>query len=245
MNIVRAVPVVAFLALTACASQIQTVEQTDQSVDIVKVLSIRHTDVNTAIFNNPVGYIGLTAVILSSASDTANSDRLREHMGEVDAIGNFQRYFAQAMEARGTTLQWADPSVDYRARRIDEEPIALRRDQYGLRRTYMRDQSGLPQLDLGLQFVGFAAAGIGEDSPYRPTVIANVRMVGADGRTVMFQKAFHYNPITAGEGAVTIDPDANHVYPGLDELNSADPEGLRMVIDDALRAIAYRIVEEL
>lgn len=245
MNTVRIVPVVALLALTACAAPIQTVEETDRSVDSVKVLSIRHTEVDASVFNNPVRYLGLTAAIAASASDSSRGGALREHMGEYDVVGTFQMYLGQAMEARGSMVEWAEPRMDYRPRRAEDETRANERDGFGLRRDYMAAGVGQSQLDISIQFAGFASDGIGEENPYRPTVMVNVRLVSAAGDAVLYQNGFHYNPINAGEGTVTIEADADHFYPGFDDLRAADPESLRMALDEALRAVAYRIAETL
>lgn len=245
MNIVRVVPVVALLALTACAAPIQQVEQSDRSVDSVKVLSIRHAEIDASVFNNPVRYLGLTAAIAASASDSSRGGALRDHMGEFDVVGTFQMYLDQALTARGAMVEWAEPRVDYRPRRSEDEPRELQRDGFGLRRDYMAAGMGQSQLDLSIQFAGYASDGIGEENPYRPTVMVNVRLVGAGGEQVLYQNGFHYNPINAGEGTVTIEADADHFYPGFDDLRRTDPETLRMALNDALRAVAFRIVEEL
>jgi hypothetical protein len=245
MNTVRVVPVVALLALTACAAPIQSVEQSDRNLDSVKVLSIRHAEIDASVFNNPVRYLCLTAAIAASAADSSRGGTLREHMGEFDVTGMFQQYLDEALMARGVAVEWAEPRVDFRPRRADDEPRALQRDGFGLRRNYMMGGMGQSQLDISIQFAGYASDGIGQENPYRPTVMVNVRLVDTSGEQVMYQNGFHYNPINAGEGTVTIAADADHFYPGFDEMRNADPERLRMALDAALRAVAYRIVEEL
>lgn len=245
MNIVRIVPVTAMLALAACAAPIKQVEDADRSVESVKVLSIRSVEMGHNIFNNPVGYLGLTGAIVAGTADRSRANALREHMGDFDVPGVFQHYLSEAMTARGLDAEWAEPRVDHAARRAEDEPRELVRDGFSLRRNYQAAMTGQVQLDLGIQFAGYASDGVGESNPYRPTVMVNVRLVSADGERVLYQNGFHYNAINAGEGTVTIAPDPEQVYPSFDDLRSADPMRLHAALQDALRAVAYRIVEEL
>lgn len=245
MNTVRIVPVVALLALTACAAPIQTVQQADRSMDSVKVLSIRHAEVEASVFNNPVRYLGLTAAIAASASDSSRAGALREHIGEFDVPAVFQHYLGEALQARGTTVEWSEPRVDFRPRRAEDEPRALRRDGFGLRRNYSSAAAGQSQLDLSIQFAGYASDGVGESNPYRPTVMVNVRLLDASGDRVLYQNGFHYNPINAGEGTITIPAAPAQSYPDFSDLRAEDPARLQAALQDALRAVAFRIVEEL
>jgi hypothetical protein len=246
MKSFRIIPFVAVLGLAACAAPIAQIDEGRGAFDSVHVLSIQHAEVGHSVFNNPVRYMGLTGAIVAGSTDRSRARALQERMGEFDVPGVFQHHLEAAFEQRGVSVSWAEPRVDMPpVRANDPVPREYERDNFTLRRHYAATDAGDIQLDIGVQFAGYAADGVGDSNPYRPTVMVNVRVVSADGDRVMYQNAVHYNPVNAGEGTVTIPADADVAYPSFDDLRSADAEELHRALQEALRAVAYRIVADL
>lgn len=90
-----------------------------------------------------------------------------------------------------------------------------------------------PKVDAYLDLVtnyGYAAAGISASSPYRPLFALRVKLVSADGQTVLMQEDIVYNLIRAPRGMfgdpqkhiITVSPDPAHQFRNFDAL-VADP----------------------
>lgn len=225
----------AVLLVSACATPIQTVEfdrDAAGTADEIRILPMQATELRSQIFSNPVRVMGLVGNTLASATDASRQRALRERMGEI-AINE---YFAQALEAellaREYSIMW-----------LAEYPGE--RDGYGLHESYTgAGADNALQLDIALQFVGYAADGVGETKPYYPTVSANVRVVDATGGAVLFQNSFNYHGVLAGEESVVIEPDEEYGYPSFHDLRDEEPEVLVRALNAALDAVAAEIAAQ-
>lgn len=71
-------------------------------------------------------------------------------------------------------------------------------------------------LDLYSELVGYTAAGA--NTPYRPTVYLNVRLVRARDHRVLYQDRIAYNPFGDGDGAITLRAETAYSFRGMEQL---------------------------
>lgn len=100
------------------------------------------------------------------------------------------------------------------------------------------------QLDIGINFVGYAAAGSGKGQPYRPTMLVSVRLLDASGKQVLYQDQILHHNVLNNTTAVVIEPDTRYSYPNFKDMKRADAaaiEGLR----DAVNKVAIALAQQL
>ena len=69
------------------------------------------------------------------------------------------------------------------------------RGSLGLRKAYAARTGADAQMDVNFGFVGYAAAGAGSGSPYRPTATVAVRLVSPDGKQNYYTDYYAYNNV--------------------------------------------------
>jgi hypothetical protein len=104
--------------------------------------------------------------------------------------------------------------------------IPVKRDKSDFLATYPTDHGETVDayLDLVMLNYGYLAAGVGSDSPWRPSYVIRVRLVRAQDQAVLMQDTLAYNPFQGPKEVVTIAPDPAHQYPNFDTLEK-DPDG--------------------
>ena len=127
----------------------------------------------------------------------------------------------------------------YEAKAVD-----LPRSGFG----YFEDYGTLSGADawldcVGLQW-GYAAAGVGADQPYRPTVWAKCQLVRAADRTVLMREIVMYNSFSRSAAFVSVSPDPAYAFVDTDAL-VADPDRMIAGIDTALRGTARAFANRL
>lgn len=205
----------------------------------ITVLPMRASEPTVVIMNNPGHQFGLIGVLVAEANMAPKRARLREHLdqAEFDEAVVFRDAFDAALQQRGYSVIWP-------ATLEDGEGKKTKRDIWGQRKAVAAIQDADAQLDINFGFVGYASAGAADAQPYRPTVTMSVRLLGADGKTKLFQDTFAYNNVFNAPHAVVIDPDQRFVYPDSEDLEEAGvqtAEGLKL----AVQAIAEKIAAQL
>jgi len=89
-------------------------------------------------------------------------------------------------------------------------------------------------LDVVVTNYGYIAAGMGQ--PWRPTADATVRLVSADGETLM-ENQIAYNSMYPRAGVITISPNPEYAFQNRDHMLQR-PDLLAAGIEDALNQIA-------
>lgn len=206
----------------------------------IAVLPMRASEPQVLIMNNPGHQFGLIGALVAEANLAGKRDKLRTQLAQADFDQNLhlRQALGAALEKRGYTVIWPQSLVE-------ESSAKVKREQWGLRKSYAASTEPHAQLDLNYGFIGYAAAGATKNAPYRPTVTMSVRMVAPDGKTTLFTDTYIYNNVfPMMNESVMIEPDPRFVYPDFDDLDKADAQsadGLRIAID----AVAERIAGNL
>lgn len=211
--------------------------EANESIRKIDVLPMRQSEVGLDILNNPGFSFGLIGLAVAEANLAPKRNWLeglvRDH--EFDQVAIFRERLTQAMAAKGYDLTWATPVVEDGRR-------PARRDTYGYRADYGIDAGADAQLDLTLNYVGYAAAGSREDAPYRPTVALSAKLVSADGKTMLMSDRILYNPVFPNtRGAITVNADPAYNYPEFNALRGAGTralDGLRTALEGAADELA-------
>jgi len=229
------------LALTGCVTlpeQQAYNREAHANIKTVDVLETRNTDVHVFMLNNPGASFGLIGALIAAGDQADKEKTFRDTMAK--AGFNAQAYFKERLTAhmteRGYTLVWPKSQV---------ETSKVEREMVGLRKSYPAVQGADAQLDVNLNVVGYAAAGAGAGSPYRPTVTASVRVVSPDGKQNFYTDYFAYNNVFNSAKSVVISADpVKYSYPHFAELDAAGTdavEGLRVAIDAVAAEIAHQL----
>ncbi len=196
----------------------------NSSVKRVAVLSMRHSDIDLLIVNNPGYSFGLIGLAVAEANRAPKRHWLQDEVAKdhFDYVAEFKTELTQAMAARGYELRWADPA------QMADGAKDIARENFGLRKTYSPVADADAILDVDFGFVGYAAAGSSDNAPYRPTVVVSARLLGADGKHVLFEDFIVYNSVfPILKEPITIEPDGHYVYPEFNALQSAGPQAVQ------------------
>lgn len=231
---------ISFLSLAACISvpkQQAYNREMHSSVKRIQILPMAPKPVELFIFNNPGYSFGLIGAAIAEANRNSKENWVQKTVSEAGFSHSalFRERFSAAMLERGYELVWPDTASD---------TGKVKRDLFGLRKKYSAVSGADAQLDLGLTFVGFAAAGSGDGQPYRPTMNMSVRLLTADGKTVLFSDMVLYHNVTNNKTAIILEPDPRYAYPDFDDLEAAGAstiEGLRLAVEETARAVANQL----
>jgi len=228
------------IAATGCASMPEQQaynRDAHANVKTIAVLETQPTRTTVMMLNHPGASFGLIGGLVAAADQSSKQgkyDAILEKT-QFQPLPYFRERLTAHMAGRGYTLVW--PASQVQAGKVD-------RGSFGLRKAYAPTQAADAQMDVNFGFVGYAAAGAGDGSPYRPTATMAVRLVAPDGKQNYYTDYYAYNNVFNIKKAVVIDGDPKYVYPGFDDLEKAgvdSVEGLRLAID----ALAARIAGQL
>lgn len=228
------------MAATGCASMPEQQaynRDAHSNVKTIAVLETQPTKTTVMMLNHPGASFGLIGGLVAAADQSSKQSKYDAILRKTqfEPLAYFRERLSTHMTERGYTLLW--PATQVQASKVD-------RGSFGLRKAYAPTQNADAQMDVNFGFVGYAAAGAGNGSPYRPTATIAVRLVGPDGKQNYYTDYYAYNNVFNIKKAVVIDGDAKYVYPGFDDLEKADidsVEGLKQAID----ALAARIAGQL
>jgi len=203
----------------------------------IAVLETHKTHTSVFMLNHPGMSFGLIGGLVA-ASDQASKEKkfhaLMEQAG-FDPLPYFKDRLNAHLLERGYSVAWPQAQV---------ESAKNPRGSFGLRKSYSGVQNADAQLDVNFGFVGYAAAGAGNNSPYRPTVTVGVRLVSADGKENLYTDYIAYNNVFNLPNAVAMNAEQSYSYPGFDDLEAAgvqSVEGLKTAID----AVAAEVARQL
>lgn len=203
----------------------------------IAVLETHKTQTSVFMLNHPGMSFGLIGGLVA-ASDQASKEKkfnaLMEKAG-FEPLSHFKERLNAHLLERGYSLSWPAAQV---------ESAKNPRGSFGLRKSYSGVQDADAQLDVNFGFVGYAAAGAGNNSPYRPTVTVGVRLVSADGKNNLYTDYIAYNNVFNLPNAVAMNADHQYSYPGFDDLEAADVqsvEGLKIAIDSVAAEVARQL----
>ncbi len=207
----------------------------------VQVLPMRYSQIDLLIVNNPGYSFGLIGVAIAEGNRKPKAKWLRSQVRErdFDHLQVFRDALDQALGERGYAVRFSDPMAE-------AKDATTKRTPWGFRKRYEPASAPVDALlDVNFGFIGYAAAGSGDGSPYRPTVLLTARLLSADGKRVLFEDQIMYNPVFSGiDEAITLNADERYRYPDFDDLEAAGPvvvDGL----DLAFRAVAAELARQL
>ncbi|HTJ63056.1 MAG TPA: hypothetical protein VL899_04530 [Alphaproteobacteria bacterium] len=113
--------------------------------------------------------------------------------------------------------------------------VPVTRSSSGFLKTYPKaaDTKVDAYLDTVILGYGYVAAGIGDSTPYRPALQAQVRLVRAADASILMDDTIIYDPIGSPVNAVTISPPESYQFTNFDSL-VADPLHAVADLDDAI-----------
>ena len=206
-------------------------------IKTVAVLETHETRTSVFMLNHPGASFGLIGGLIAAGDQASKEKKFREILARAgfEPLPYFKERLALHMSEKGYELMWPASQV---------ETSKNDRSSLGLRKAYAGQDGVDAQLDVNFGFVGYAAAGAGDASPYRPTVTIGARLVSADGQDNLYTDYIAYNNVFNLAKAVAINADAQYSYPGFDELNDAGPtavEGLKAAIDSVAAELARQL----
>jgi hypothetical protein len=228
------------LALGACSTFKPQAynRQANESVKRIQVLPMPEANVRLFVFN-AVGYnFGLIGMLITEANRDGKEDWLQAQVKSADfnQFSSLKNELDAAMTQRGYQLSWPEPLT----RTNKQAP----RDKLGLLKRYGAVQSADAQLDIGVNFVGYAAAGSGKGQPYRPTVLITMRLLDASGKKVLYQDQFLHHNVFDNKTAVVLEPNVSYSYPNFSDMKSADAvavDGLKEAVERTAKAMAEQL----
>ena len=229
------------LILGACVSapkQQAYNRELNSSIKRIHILPMPNEKLQLFIFNNPGYNFGIIGALVAEGNRTAKQTWVRNAgvTANFDYLTTFRGTFEAAMRERGYELIWPASLV--------ESKDSVKRDAFGYRKKYASVSDADAQLDLALQFVGYAAAGPGDGQPYRPTVNLSVRLLSADGKQVLYADTVRYHNVASDQQAIILEPDPDYAYPDFDDLKKAGPvaiDGLKLAVEACATALAKQL----
>lgn len=155
---------------------------------------------------HPGESLGLVGLLLAEGHHWLRSDDFNQAVKSLNGPGcsnSFRQHLEAGLQASGYEL------VRMRVPRSLRQPGFL--DRYP-----PADGSVDAYLDLYSELVGYTAAGA--NTPYRPTVHLNVRLVRARDHRVLYQDRIAYNAFGDGDGAITLSPAQGYAFASIGQL---------------------------
>lgn len=234
------VPVLSLFVLSGCVSMPEQQafnREAHANVKTVAVLETWPTRTSVFMLNNPGMSFGLIGGLIAAGDQASKEKKFREVMEKAgfEPLAYFKQSLDARMSERGYTLRWPESQT---------QTAKVERGAFGLRKGYKGKMDVDAQLDINFGFVGYAAAGAGKGSPYRPTATIGVRLVSADGKQNYYTDYLAYNNVFNLQKAVALNASEDFVYPNFDDLEKADTvsvDGVKVAID----ALAAEIAKQL
>lgn len=230
-------------ALTGCVSlppQQAYNRDATPPIKTIVVLPTRPFEPNVLMMNHPGANFGLIGGLIAAGDMSSKRGRLQAAFtaASFDPGMYFKESLTQRMAERGYTLVWP-------ASLIEAKGTAPERGPFGLRKGYASTPQGDAQLDISLNFVGYAAAGAGDNAPYRPMFSVAARLISPDGKQNYFTDFVVYNNVLNQAKVITLEPEPRRfAYEDFDALEAAGPEtveGIKVAIDRTSDALVRQL----
>jgi hypothetical protein len=212
------------LITTGCATAIPY-DRTSANVTRVALVTPKLPDEASVQLQSSIGMsFGLVGALVDAGLQENRDDAFNEVLDAqgFDATEVFMDRIREQLTAQGYT------SV----------PLEMERDSdfFPDAAEYPGIQNADAYLDIIVLAYGYAAAGIGDATPYRPHYHIRTRLTRVSDDAVLFEDTVVYNPMVAANQVVTVTADPAYQYVDFDTLMAAPPgqliEGLR---DAAIR----------
>jgi hypothetical protein len=143
------------------------------------------------------------------------------------AADAFPRALAASVEAQGYKVEMIPVTRDPDKGFLDNYQIAtnIKADAY---------------LDVAVGVYGYVAAGMGDETPYRPLVSLGCKLVRVGSGSVLMRDTIVYNPVNPADNLITISPDPAYSFADFDAL-MADPTKATAGLDGALKQSAQAV----
>lgn len=209
-------------------------------IKTIVVLPTQPFEPNLLMMNHPGTNFGLIGGLIAAGDMSSKRNRLQATFtaAKFDPGVYFKESLTQRMAERGYTLVW--PSV-----LIEAKGVNTPRGAFGLRKAYAQVPQADAQLDISLNFVGYAAAGAGDNAPYRPTFSLAARLVSPDGKQNYFTDFLMYNNVLNQPKVISLEPEPRRfAYADFDTLEAAGAEtveGMKLAIDRTSDALVRQL----
>lgn len=230
-------------ALTGCVSLPPQQAYNRDATPPIKTIVVLPTgpfEPSVLMMNHPGANFGLIGGLIAAGDMSAKRGRLQAAFSAAsfDPGLYFKESLTQRMADRGYTLVWPTSLIEPKGADIDRGP-------FGLRKAYASNPQGDAQLDISLNFVGYAAAGAGDNAPYRPMFSVAARLISPDGKQNYFTDFVVYNNVLNQAKVITLEPEQRRfAYTDFDALEAAGPEtveGMKLAIDRTSDALVRQL----
>lgn len=165
---------------------------------------------------------GLIGALIDAGVQASRKDRVNDAL---EGIGykpeeTFETYLGQAMARNGVQTMVIESGTREKRKFLPKYPAA---------------PAGVQAL-VDVNVVGFGYSNAGNQM-WRPTVLADVRMVNAATGKTMMENRIAYNVVDSQAGVVTIAPNSEFAFQNREDMVT-QPERLAAGLDDALRQVA-------
>ncbi|MGD1935196.1 MAG: hypothetical protein ACFB0Z_11945 [Candidatus Phaeomarinobacter sp.] len=220
-----------FLFLAGCATyqSVPFEQSTAQPIKKIGLLSPSIPNEPTALLATTVGQsFGLLGAIIDASMASARANSLNS------VLTSNKFYIRQEVEGR---LVAALEEQGYEVVLVE----AARSSKRDFVSTYPSTEPVDAYLDVVMPAYGYASAGIGSSSPWRPFAMMKTRLVRASDKTVLMREDVAYNRLTdRNDDTVTISADPSFQYAdfsGLESNSERSAEGVRVAVTEASNTV--------
>jgi len=206
---------------TGCVTAVPY-DRTSANVTRVALVSPQLPDEASVQLQSTVGMsFGLVGALIDAGlqenRDNASNEMLDAH--EFDAREVFMDRVAEQLTAQSYAVI----------------PLEMERDSdfFPDATEYPDIQNADAYLDIIVLAYGYAAAGIGDSTPYRPHYHIRTRLTRVSDDAILFEDTVVYNPMVAANQVVTVTADPAYQYVDFDTMMAAPPEQLMEGLRDA------------
>ncbi len=201
----------AAICLSAC-TQVPLVPY-DRSVEqdnkTIGLLSVAWPSKPSSVLAANVGQsFGLVGALVNGAIEEGREKDLIKMLNEqqVDANAVFVSSLTTELQKEGYAVQ----------------PVAADIKRSDFLKTYPTASANQVDsyLDIVVTSYGYAAAGMGDASPYRPWLLAKVKLIKASSGRVLLEDMISYNSLFTIKNVVTLSPDPAYAFPAWSDANA-------------------------
>lgn len=226
----KSIAAIALLSLGACAKPYVGTPYTAPAAPIERVgLADDSLPEQVVAYEaaSTMSNFGLIGGLIDAGVQASRKDRVNEALASVDYTPEpaFEKYLIEAFAEENVAVELVEGS-----NREDREFIA----DYP-------SAAVQAYLDVNVSAFGYINAG---NELWRPTVVADVRMVDAATAQTLMENRIVYNGVDTQAGVITISPNPEYAFQNREDMVT-QPERLAAGIDDALRQVADTAVRLL
>jgi hypothetical protein len=217
--------VAAAMLVTACASPYVATPYDRASANITSIAMV-----DDALPEKPLAYevasvgsnFGLIGALVDAGIQAERQNAVHNALEGIDfnAESRLEAHLSQVLQADGYTVA------------VLPEQARAKREFLG---TYPDAGGAQAYLDVVVNGYGYLSSGAGQ--PFRPYVLAKVKLVRVSDGAKLMENIIVSNPLGAEEGVVTLPPNPEYAFNNRSEL-LADPNRLAAGIEDALFNVA-------